>query len=38
MFNKKIMRENILTVPKYNLELFKTLIINFAYIYSKRRK
>ena len=25
-------------MPKFNLELFKTLILNFAYIYSKRRK
>ena len=24
--------------PKFNLELFKTLILNFAYIHSKRRK
>ena len=25
-------------MPKFNLELFKTLILNLAYIYSKRRK
>ena len=25
-------------MPKFNLELFKTLILNFAYIHSKRRK
>ena len=25
-------------MPKFNLELCKTLILNFAYIYSKRRK
>ena len=25
-------------MPKFNLELFKILILNFAYIYSKRRK
>ena len=25
-------------MPKFNLELFKTLIFNFAYIHSKRRK
>ena len=25
-------------MPKFNLEFFKTLILNFAYIYSKRRK
>ena len=25
-------------MPKFNLELFKTLISNFAYIHSKRRK
>ena len=25
-------------MPKLNLELFKTLILNFAYIHSKRRK
>ena len=25
-------------MPKFNLELFKTLILIFAYIYSKRRK
>ena len=25
-------------MPKFNLELFKTVILNFAYIHSKRRK
>ena len=25
-------------MPKFNLELFKTLILNFAYTPSKRRK
>ena len=25
-------------MPKFNLELFKTLILNFGYIHSKRRK
>ena len=25
-------------MPKFNLELFKTLILNFAYIHSKRGK
>ena len=25
-------------MPNFNLELFKTLILDFAYIYSKRRK
>ena len=25
-------------MPKFNLELFKTLILNFAYINSKRTK
>ena len=25
-------------MPKFNPELFKTLISNFAYIHSKRRK
>ena len=25
-------------MPKFDLELFKTLIFNFAYIHSKRRK
>ena len=25
-------------MPKFNLELFKTLILNFEYILSKRRK
>ena len=25
-------------MPKFNLELFKTLILNFVYIHSKRRK
>ena len=25
-------------MPKYNLELFKTLILNFAHIHSERRK
>ena len=25
-------------MPKFNLELFKTLILNFAYIHSKGRK
>ena len=25
-------------MPKFNLELFKTLVLNFAYIHSKRRK
>ena len=25
-------------MPKFNLELFKTLIFNFAYVLSKRRK
>ena len=25
-------------MPKFSLELFKTLILNFAYIHSKRRK
>ena len=25
-------------MPKSNLELFKTLILNFAYIHSKRKK
>ena len=25
-------------MPKFNLELFKTLILNFTYIHSKRRK
>ena len=25
-------------MPKFNLELFKTLILNFAFIHSKRRK
>ena len=25
-------------MPKFNFELFKTLILNFAYIHSKRRK
>ena len=25
-------------MSKFNLELFKTLILNFAYIHSKRRK
>ena len=25
-------------MPKFNLELFKTLILNFAHIHSKRRK
>ena len=25
-------------MPKYNLELFKILILNFAYLRSKRRK
>ena len=32
------MRENIIFKPKFNIELFKTLILNFAYIHSKRRK
>ena len=32
------MRENIILMPKFNLELFKNLILNFAYIHSKRRK
>ena len=25
-------------MPRFNLELFKPLILNFAYIHSKRRK
>ena len=25
-------------MPKFNLEFFKTLVLNFAYIHSKRRK
>ena len=25
-------------MPKFNLELFKTLILNFLFIHSKRRK
>ena len=25
-------------MPNFNPELFKTLILNFAYIHSKRRK
>ena len=25
-------------MPKFNLELFKTLILNFGYIHSKRKK
>ena len=25
-------------MPKFSLELFKTLILNFEYIHSKRRK
>ena len=25
-------------MPKFNLELFETLLLNFAYIHSKRRK
>ena len=25
-------------MPKFNLELFKIFILNFAYIHSKRRK
>ena len=25
-------------MPKFNLELFETLILNFAYIHSKRKK
>ena len=25
-------------MPKFNLELFKTLILNYAYIHSKHRK
>ena len=25
-------------MPKFNLELFQTLILNFAFIHSKRRK
>ena len=25
-------------MPNFNLELFKTLILNFEYIHSKRRK
>ena len=25
-------------MPKFNLELFKTLILNLTYIHSKRRK
>ena len=33
-FNKRFMRKNI----TFNLELFKTLILNFAYIHSQTRK
>ena len=29
---------NIILMPKFNLELFKTLILNFVFIYFKRRK
>ena len=29
---------NIILMPKFNLELFKTLILNFVFIHSKRRK
>ena len=36
--SKKIMRENIILNALSNLELFKTLILNFAYIHSKRKK
>ena len=32
------MRENTIWNAQFNLELFKTLILNFVYINSKRRK
>ena len=32
------MRENTILNTQFNLELFKTLILNFVYIHSKRRK
>ena len=34
----KNMRENIIFKSKFNLELFKTLVWNFAHIHSKSRK
>ena len=35
---KKLWGKTSFLMPKFNLELFKTLILNFAYIHSKRRK
>ena len=37
-FDKKLWGKTSFLMPKFNLELFKTLILNFAYIHSKRRK
>ena len=35
---EKIMRKNIILMPKFSLLLLKTLILNLAYNRSKRRK
>ena len=38
LFNKKLWGKTLFKMPKFKLELFKTLILNDAYIHSKHWK